>query len=76
MSRNHAAAKWHGAAQRAARARLQPLVDAGQAICARCRRHILPGQPWDAGHRVDLADDLSGQHGTAAEHRSCNRSAT
>lgn len=75
MSRNHRAAKWNGAASRAARARLQPAVDAGMASCARCGRPIMPGQPWDAGHRVDLGDDLSGQHGTAAEHRSCNRGA-
>lgn len=75
MSRNHRAAGWTATASRNARARLEPLVAAGGAICPRCRRPIQPGQAWDAGHRVDLADDMTGTHGTLPEHRSCNRSA-
>jgi hypothetical protein len=52
------------------RARYARLVEAGQAICARCRRPIFPGEPWDLGH-VD--GDRSRYAGP--EHRRCNRHA-
>ena len=54
------------------RARWQPIVDAGQAMChaARClkpTRHIQPGEPWDLGHTPDRTA------WTGPEHMRCNR---
>lgn len=60
----------YGSAHKALRVRYARLVDAGQAICARCHRPIFPGEPWDLGH-VD--GDRSRYAGP--EHRSCNRHA-
>jgi hypothetical protein len=51
------------------RARLQSVVAAGLANCARCGEVIDPGEPWDLGH-----DDRTGLH-SGPEHASCNRSA-
>lgn len=53
------------------RERWRPVVDAGQAICARptCQRPITPGTPWDLGH----TDDRTAW--TGPEHQHCNRSA-
>jgi hypothetical protein len=44
-------------------------VEAGEAYCARCRRLIAPGTPWDLGHSDDRLT------WTGPEHSSCNRSA-
>lgn len=74
MSQQHRAAGYNGTQQRSARARLQPLVESGGAVCPRCGQPILPGEAWDAGHRVDLVDDLRSR-AEHAEHRRCNRSA-
>jgi hypothetical protein len=63
-------ARGYGEAHKAMRARYARLVEAGQAICARCRRPIFPGEPWDLGH-VD--GDRSRYAGP--EHRRCNRHA-
>jgi hypothetical protein len=43
-------------------------VEAGQVFCARCRRLILPGEPWDLGHV-----DGSKTKWAGPEHRKCNR---
>jgi hypothetical protein len=43
-------------------------VRAGKAICWRCKRPILPDEPWDLGH----ADD-DPNHYADPEHRACNR---
>jgi hypothetical protein len=54
---------------RALRARLDPIVQAGKATCARCSEPIEPGAEWELDHR----DDGKGWLGPS--HRSCNRSA-
>jgi hypothetical protein len=50
------------------RARLDRLVKAGEAICARCGKPIAPDEPWDLGH-----DDLDRSRSSGPEHRACNR---
>jgi hypothetical protein len=50
------------------RAKWAPIVKAGRAICWRCRRLILPGQPWDLGH-----DDNDRRIYRGPECRGCNR---
>lgn len=62
-------ARGYGAAHKAMRERLRLTIENGAAVvlCARCRRRILPGEPWDLGH----TDDRMGW--TGPEHRSCNR---
>jgi hypothetical protein len=44
-------------------------VLSGRAACSRCGELIVPGEPWDLGHR-DGTLELAGP-----EHRRCNRSA-
>jgi hypothetical protein len=44
-------------------------VDASAVLCARCKRLILPGQPWDLDH----TDDRAGYLGPS--HARCNRAA-
>src|SRR5262245_25390131 len=66
--RPNTAQRGYGSAHNALRQRLEPLVAAGYAKCARCGDTILPGQPWDLGH-VD--GDRSRYAGP--EHRWCNR---
>jgi hypothetical protein len=72
---------WGGSTVRAARARWRPIVNAGDAVCWRCGRPIvpnpdLPHDGWQVGHIEDLA--LGGAHGhenQAPEHSRCNTSA-
>ena len=60
-------ARGYGYEHQQLRARLAPLVAAGEAVCVRCGRWIPPGAPWDLGHTVDRSAY------TGPEHRRCNR---
>jgi hypothetical protein len=42
-------------------------VASGDAICARCGRLIVPGEPWDLDHSDDRTSYLG------PSHRRCNR---
>lgn len=52
------------------RAKWEPLVTAGQAICWRCQNPIDPSEPWDLGH-----DDHDPDRYAGPEHPACNRGA-
>jgi hypothetical protein len=56
------------------RRRLKPLVDAGECVCARCGRTILPGQLWDLDH-VDQPYAAGGEGRRLPAHSYCNRAA-
>ena len=62
------AQRGYGAAHDRLRKRWKPIVDAGEAICARCHQPIFPGTPWDLGH-----DDKDRGKYNGPEHRRCNR---
>jgi hypothetical protein len=59
----------YGATHKRLRRMWEPRVAAGYVAYARCRRLIVPGEPWDLGH----ADNDRKQYG-GPEHRRCNRS--
>jgi hypothetical protein len=42
--------KGYGAPHRKLRRQFAPSVATGTVRCARCRKPIRPGQPWDLGH--------------------------
>ena len=77
MSRRHprgrpdgrtSAERGYGAEHKKLRAAWKPRVEAGGVRCARCRRLIVPGTPWDLGH-----DDHDRSRYVGPEHRGCNR---
>ena len=54
------------------RADWNQLIQAGHApTCPRCHRPILPGQPWQLGHTVDLVHGGNPKH-RRPEHERCN----
>jgi hypothetical protein len=58
----------YGAAHKRLRETYRRAIEGGKVVlCARCRRRILPGTPFDLGH----TDDRSGW--TGPEHRMCNQ---
>lgn len=65
---NHA--QRYGPHHRALREQWAHIVNAGDAICWRCREPINPGQPWDLGH-----DDNDHTTHRGPEHEHCNRAA-
>jgi hypothetical protein len=64
------AGRTYGRAHRDLRARVNAIVQAGQATCWRCRNPIEPGSAWDLGH-----DDHDRTHYRGPEHQACNRRA-
>ena len=62
-------ARGYGHRHQQLRKRWAPVVESGWVFCARCRRPILPGQPWDLGHVDGSKTKYAGP-----EHRRCNRS--
>lgn len=59
----------YGQAHQAERKRWAPIVQAGNAVCARCQKPLAPDEPYDLGH----TDDRTTWQGP--EHRRCNRAA-
>ena len=59
----------YGTEHQAERERWRPIVEAGDAECARCHEPINPTDPWDLGHN----DDRTAW--TGPEHTKCNRAA-
>jgi hypothetical protein len=59
----------YGREHQARRAAVAPFVNAGMAVCSRCFKSILPGEPWDLDHTADRTGVLG------PAHASCNRSA-
>jgi hypothetical protein len=68
MKKASTTARGYGHRHQQERKRWSPHVEAGQVFCARCRRLILPGEPWDLGHV-----DGSKTKWAGPEHRKCNR---
>ena len=58
-----------GAAHRAMRARLEPVVATGEVGCARCGQLIGQGEEWQLDHRDD------GRGWLGPSHRQCNAKA-
>jgi hypothetical protein len=52
------------------RAKWDPIVNSGEAVCPRCKKPIRPYEPWDLDH-----DDSDPTHRRylGASHRRCNR---
>lgn len=66
--RNDRESRGYGRRHIALRKRLEPIVAAGKAVCARCGRPIAPDEPWDLGH-----DDFDRAKYRGPEHARCNR---
>lgn len=60
----------YGSQHQRERAKWEPLVAAGQAICWRCQDPIEPDSEWDLGH-----DDTEPGKYAGPEHPKCNRGA-
>lgn len=69
MARESTTARGYGAAHQRERKRWQPIVEAGEATCARCNEPIEATSKWDLGHNEDRTE------WTGPEHVKCNRSA-
>lgn len=58
----------YGVVHHRTRAEVRKMVEAGMAVCWRCRKPIRPDEPWDLGHVDGSATQYAGP-----EHRACNR---
>ncbi len=67
-TRGKTSARGYGNRHQALRKQWAPKVAAGEVLCARCGRPIVPGTPWDLGH-----SDTDRRFYTGPEHRRCNR---
>jgi hypothetical protein len=54
------------------RAQVARTVEAGAAVCWRCRRPIHPREPWDLGHADGPGAKILRAY-RGPEHRACNR---
>jgi hypothetical protein len=54
MTAHHRTPEW-SRTTRAVRPRMQAAIDAGSAACIDCGRPIFPGQRWQVGHIVSVA---------------------
>jgi hypothetical protein len=71
VGRQESRGSWLRAAHKRLRERFRLLIDSGALVlCARCRRRILPADPWDLGHVDGDRNRYAGP-----EHRACNRRA-
>lgn len=70
VKRGTTAERGYGPAHRKLRAQWQPIVDAGDAACARCGQHIPPGTAWQLDH-----NDADRSQYIGPSHRTCNLSA-
>jgi hypothetical protein len=59
MLRGSAAQRGYGREHRELRAKFQPIVEAGEAVCWRCGELIEPWESWDLGHDDDDRTVLS-----------------
>ena len=69
MPRAGTTARGYGSQHQAERRRWEPIVEVGEATCARCHKPLAPNEPFDLGHNDDRTE------WTGPEHVSCNRSA-
>ena len=68
-TRQGTTARGYGSQHQAERKRWEPIVEAGEATCARCHKPLAPNEPFDLGHNDDRTE------WTGPEHVKCNRSA-
>lgn len=62
-------ARGYGASHQRMRKKYRPLVESGQAVCARCGEPIAPTDLWELDHAEDRSTYLG------PSHRACNRRA-
>jgi hypothetical protein len=62
-------ARGYGSEHERARERWRPFVEAGQVVCRRCERPIVPGEPWHLGHDDEHPDPANSR----PEHAGCNQ---
>ena len=62
----------YGTQHQKLRARMKPIVDAGQVICARCGERIQPGQRWCLDHADTAHAHQVGAY-LGASHAWCNQ---
>ncbi|TFI01667.1 hypothetical protein E4A49_01100 [Micrococcus lylae] len=69
MTRATTTSRGYGASHQRMREKYKPLVESGQALCARCQEPIAPGALWELDHSDDRSEYIG------PSHRTCNRRA-